>query len=226
MSTSTDSTPSRQLIFFVTGSVAGVASASASFAFEKLISFYGKSSTKGYASFTTGLPQHIIKPGIRFWAFDIARESLPYGMPVSLKGGLAGAAGGCMEMIYTQVQNVLTAKVNAKSPKLSTAVTSTLLHSSKLFLCFGSYTYLANSFSEMLPPKPFAYCLFLGALAGSFGTTLITPFELWFAKPAGTVLSLRKTISTALRRTPRGAVAVGTVIAVQVTSSDWLLKRI
>lgn len=226
MSTKTGSSASRQVTFFTTGSVAGLASASASFAFDELSCLYRNTGSKGYKAFTTSLPQHLVKPGIRFWAFDIARESLPSSLPVSLKGGLAGASGGFIEMLYTHAQNALTSRGNARTPNLGMVVNSTLLHSSKLFLCFGSYTYLANTLSDSLPPKPFAYCLLLGAAAGAFGTAVITPFELYAAKPAHTTLALSRTLYTALGRAPRGAVGVGTVIAVQVTSADWLLKRI
>lgn len=49
--------------------------------------------------------------------------------------------------------------------------------SGRLFLCFGSYTYLATTFSDQLPPKPFWKCWLLGAAAGAFGNTIIAAAE-------------------------------------------------
>lgn len=213
--------PSRQLVFFSTGSLAGVCSATADFGFDRLASAVRGTAPRPVDALVRSMVPHIIKPGIRFWAFDLAKVALPRDMPVSLKGGLAGATGGFVEMALTNLHSGVMGRSDRSSPSLQTAVRTTLLHSGKLFLCFGSYTYLANTFSATLPPKPFPYCLLLGAIAGAFGTTVITPLEMFSA--AKVPLSLPKVLQVALTRAPRGAVAVGTVIAVQVTSSAWIL---
>lgn len=161
---------------------------------------------------------HIIKPGIRFWAFDLTKSAITTEIPVAVRGGLAGAVGGALEMGLTTVYNHYTA---AKPVSFQNDLRITLLHSAKLFLCFGSYTYLASTFSDILPPRPFPYCFLLGALAGGFGTTMITPAEVYSATRMP--LKFGQVLKSALTRAPRGAVGVGTVISVQVTSSAWML---
>lgn len=221
MSSSTDSSISRQAIFFSTGSIAGICSATADYSFDRIAAFSRSTPPRPLTALFQSMVPHMIRPGIRFWGFDIAKTMiLPQSLPVSVKGGLAGAAGGFLEMALTNAHSSLA----SKGPTLVTAARTTLLHSCKLFFCFGTYTYLANTYSDQLPPRPFPYCLLLGALAGAFGTTLVTPLEMYSA--AGTRLKPIQVFKTALMRAPRGAVGVGTVIAVQVTSSAWLLGHL
>lgn len=76
----------------------------------------------------------------------------------------------------------------------------------RLFWCFGTYNFLASTFSERLPPKPFPLCWCMGATAGALGNGIVAALEgargraLW------------------LGAVPKGAVTIGTVISVQATS--------
>ncbi|KAI5202377.1 hypothetical protein E4T39_04824 [Aureobasidium subglaciale] len=126
----------------------------------------------------------VLRAGIRFWTFDQTRHLLaPFHLPVWLTGGLGGAAG--------------------------TALGAQTL---RLFLCFGSFTYLSTSLSDTLPPKPFWKCWLMGATAGATGSAVVAALEgargkaLW-----GHAI-------------PRGAATIGTVIAVHVTSCAKLVE--
>lgn len=221
MSGLTDPPLSRQRIFFFTGAIAGICSATADFAYDQIAACTRGTPARPSSALIQSMIPHTIRPAIRFWGFDIARTViLPERLSAGLKGGLAGAVGGFLEMALANAHTALT---SSKRLSMEVALRTTLLHSCKLFLCFGSYTYLANTYSERLPPTPFSYCLFLGGLAGAFGTFVLTPLEMLSA--AKVQLSPRKVLQTAMTRAPRGAVGVGTVIAVQVTSSAWLLER-
>ena len=82
----------------------------------------------------------------------------------------------------------------------------------KLFFCFGTYTYLSTKlFPEQQPPKPFWKCWLMGALAGGLGSGIAAGAE-----------GIR---GSALWRSamPKGAIMIGTVIAVQVTSCAAIL---
>lgn len=211
------------LVYFLTGSLAGACSATTDFGFDKISAQIRGTPSRSMQALVQSMLPHLVRPGLRFWGFDLAKRTLlPESLPVSLQGGLAGATGGFLEMASANAYAAMKAH-SSKRSTLEVMARTTLLHSGKLFLCFGSYTYLANTFSESLPPKPFPYCLFLGAVAGAFGTTSISPLEMYTASKVR--LSLGQVIRTAISRAPRGAVGVGTVIAVQVTSSAWILER-
>jgi hypothetical protein len=180
MSDRTSIRPSREAIFFATGSFAGVCSATADFGFDMASSVLRDRPARPFSALLRSMIPHVVRPGIRFWGFDIAKSTfLPQEMPVSLRGGLAGAFGGFIEMGSASLYNLLHTKKTINRPTLSAAAKMTTLHSSKLFLCFGSYTYFANTYSDRLPPRPFTYCLLLGAMAGALGTTLISPVEMY-----------------------------------------------
>ncbi|KAI5195282.1 hypothetical protein E4T38_09154 [Aureobasidium subglaciale] len=139
----------------------------------------------------------VLRAGIRFWTFDQTRHLLaPLHLPVWLIGGLGGAAGGFNEvLLHSLVQS-------RKLPSATALGAQTL----RLFLCFGTFTYLSTSFSDTLPPKPFWKCWLMGATAGATGSAIVAALE--------------GTSGTALwgRAIPRGAATIGTVIAVHVTS--------
>lgn len=146
----------------------------------------------------------IYRGGVRFWVFDLAKSLLNRSpLPVWTVGGLSGAAGGFAEVCVQ-------ALVNRKSPSM----VSLANQSSKLFLCFGTYTYLSTSLSDQSPPKPFWYCWLLGAVAGGFGSTVI-------ARAEGI-----KGMALVRGPLPKGMATIGTVIAVQVTSCAKVLERI
>ncbi|KAI5240865.1 hypothetical protein E4T42_08249 [Aureobasidium subglaciale] len=145
----------------------------------------------------------VLRAGIRFWTFDQTRHLLaPLHLPVWLIGGLGGAAGGFNEvLLHSLVQS-------RKLPSATALGAQTL----RLFLCFGTFTYLSTSFSDTLPPKPFWKCWLMGATAGATGSAIVAALE--------------GTRGTALwgRAIPRGAATIGTVIAVHVTSCAKLIE--
>ena len=86
----------------------------------------------------------------------------------------------------------------------------------KLFFCFGTYTYLSTTLSPReLPPEPFPYCWAMGAAAGGLGSGIV----------ASRMESIRGRALWAAA-VPKGALVIGTVIAVQVTSCAALLQRL
>ena len=148
----------------------------------------------------------VYRGGVRFWAFDHARYRLrsDFSLTPWLVGGLSGAVGGFAEIC---VQSAL--KRNIPS------VIRLINQSGKLFCCFGSYTYLSTTLSpEQLPPKPFWKCWCMGAMAGGMGSGIVA----WFEGLRGREL-WRGAV-------PKGAVGVGTVIAVQVTTCDGMIRWI
>ncbi|KAI4747130.1 hypothetical protein E4T50_02518 [Aureobasidium sp. EXF-12298] len=147
----------------------------------------------------------VLRAGVRFWTFDQTRHLLAsFHLPVSLVGGLGGAAGGFNEVLLHSL---------VQSRKLP-AVTALSAQTLRLFLCFGTFTFLSTSFSDTLPPKPFWKCWIMGATAGATGSAVVAALEgargkaLW-----GHAI-------------PRGAATIGTVIAVHVTSCAALLDKV
>lgn len=186
---------SSQASFFLTGALAGATTVPIESLWQRLIHRAPRS-----LPLLTGTP--IYRGGVRFWAFDLARyrvERLP--IPVAIKGGLSGAAGGLAEICAQSL-------FNKKLPD----VASLTNQSARLFLCFGTYTFLSTTLCpEQLPPKPFWYCWLLGTTAGGFGSGIIARTE-GITGPAlwkGAI--------------PKGALTIGTVIAVQVTTCALLL---
>ena len=145
----------------------------------------------------------ICRGGIRFWVFDLARYRVePFQVPVAVKGGVSGAFGGFVEVLAQAV--VQRSRPSARSLASQTA---------KLFFCFGTYTYLSTTLSPgQQPPKPFWKCWLMGAVAGAFGSGIVAGAEgvrgntLW---------------KSAI---PKGAITIGTVIAVQVTSCAAMIS--
>jgi hypothetical protein len=168
--------PTRQLCFFSTGCLAGFASLPMAF-------------LPKVPSLMTATPP-VLRAGVRFWTFDQTRHILaPFHLPVSLVGGLGGAAGGFNEVLLHSL---------VQSRKLP-AGTALGVQTLRLFLCFGTFTFLSTSFSDTLPPKPFWKCWMMGATAGATGSAVVAALE--------------------------GA-TIGTVIAVHVTSCAALLEKV
>jgi hypothetical protein len=183
--------PTRQLCFFSTGCLAGFASLPMAF-------------LPRIPSLMTATPP-VLRAGVRFWTFDQTRHILaPFHLPVSLTGGLGGAAGGFNEVLLHSLLQ------SRKLPAATVLGAQTL----RLFLCFGTFTFLSTNFSDTLPPKPFWKCWLMGATAGATGSAVVAALEgargkaLW-----GHAI-------------PRGAATIGTVIAVHVTSCAALLERV
>jgi len=200
--------PIRQAIYFATGALAGISTVPIELVLQRVYSDGAKSTSSSPAVFARSHgPTLARRAGVRFWIFDIVKSQLNNPgvswLPVWAKGGLGGAAGGLAEVCAESLvrRNIPTGK-------------ALMSQSSKLFFCFGSYTYLSTTLSNELPPKPFWYCWLMGAAAGGFGSGVIARVEgvrgrsLW------------------QQAVPRGALIVGTIIAVQVTSCADLIRRI
>lgn len=183
-------TPFSQATFFLTGALAGATTIPLEGLWQR---FVHRAPT--FPPFMAWTP--VYRSGIRFWVFDLARyrvERLP--IPVAIKGGLSGAAGGLAEICaQSLIRNQLP------------AMASLMSQSMKLFCCFGTYTFLSTTLSpEQQPPKPFWYCWLMGATAGGLGGGIIARIE------GSTGSALWKVAF------PKAAITIGTVIAVQVTS--------
>lgn len=183
--------PTRQLCFFSTGCLAGLASLPMAF-------------LPRLPSLMTATPP-VFRAGIRFWTFDQTRHLLaPFHLPVSLVGALGGAAGGFNEvLLHSLVQS-------RKLPAVTPLGAQTL----RLFLCFGTFTFLSTTFSDTLPPKPFWKCWMMGATAGATGSAVVAALE---GARGGALWG---------HAIPRGAATIGTVIAVHVTSCAALLETL
>ena len=181
--------PSSQMAFFLTGALAGATTVPIESIWQRLIH-----KAPGNLPFLAWNP--IYRSAFRFWAFDLARYHVErYPIPVAIKGGISGAAGGLAE-ICTQ---------SLFRKKLPTVVSLTS-QSAKMFCCFGTYTFLSTTLSpQQLPPKPFWYCWLMGTVAGGLGSGIV-------ARAEGVT-------GSALWRAavPKGALTIGTMIAVQVT---------
>ncbi|KAF6218479.1 hypothetical protein HO133_005828 [Letharia lupina] len=187
--------PSSQGIFFLTGALAGATTIPIESLWQRLVlRAPGSLPLLGWAP--------IYRGGVRFWTFDLARyrvERLP--IPVAIKGGLSGAAGGLAEVC---VQSLFRNKL----PDMASLTSQ----SGKMFCCFGTYTFLSTTLSpEQLPPKPFWYCWLIGATAGGLGSGII-------ARAEGVTGSALWRVAV-----PKGALTIGTVIAVQVTTCAVIL---
>ncbi|MCJ1435042.1 hypothetical protein MMC27_004412 [Xylographa pallens] len=195
----------RQLTYFSTGALAGVCTLGVELGWQRLAS----STPRASMSFLqVHGPAIIGRAGVRFWVFDVAKSQLQStkgfsSLPTWTIGAFSGAAGGLAEICAESL-------CHRRLP-LRSALAS---QGSKLFFCFGSYTFLSTAFSDEQPPRPFWYCWTMGATAGAIGSGIVARVEgvtgqhLW----RGAI--------------PKGALAIGTVIAVQVTSCAEVLKTI
>ncbi|MCJ1292849.1 hypothetical protein MMC34_004402 [Xylographa carneopallida] len=197
--------PKRQLTYFSTGALAGACALSVELGWQRLAS----STPQTTISFLRAHGLAVIgRAGVRFWVFDIVKSQLQttesYStLPLWTIGAVSGAAGGLAEICAQSI-------FHRRLPLQATLASQ----SSRLFLCFGSYTFLSTTFSDETPPSPFWYCWALGAMAGAIGSGIVARVEGVRGRPLwrGAV--------------PKGALAIGTVIAVQVTSCAAVLKTI
>jgi len=185
----------RQATFFATGVLAGAASLPVETAFLSLTQkhYYTASIRHLRSSFAPVLA----RTGVRFLSFDHVRTYSSHflQLPTVLCGALGGAAGGLNEVILHSLI------ANRCLPPLQPA----LSQSGKLFLCFGTYTFLSTSLSRELPPRPFWRCWLMGATAGCVGSAITAAVE----GVRGRQLAIA---------TMRGTLVIGTVISVQVTT--------
>lgn len=192
----------RQSVFFLTGVLAGAASLPVEGTY---LSLTGKPNYKtGLQHIKSHAPAVLGRTGIRFLTFDHIRtySSQFLHLPTTLCGALGGAAGGLNEVLLHSLAS------SRRLPHLNAAASQ----SGKLFLCFGSYTYLSTTLSpEQLPPKPFWKCWLMGATAGFVGSAITAAVE----------GARRRAL---LMAAVRGTLVVGTVIAVQVSSCKAVLS--
>lgn len=146
---------------------------------------------------------------LRFWTFDIVKSLLsgsasepPPPARTALVGAVGGFSGGLTEVTYQALV------FDRRLPTLRALAP----HSSRLFFCFGTYNFLAASLSNETPPRPFWYCWLMGSTAGATGSAIIAA-----------VSGLRG--KGFLAATGKGALVIGTVISVQVTSCAEALRR-
>lgn len=193
-----------QASYFATGTLAGAASLPAELAWLT----FGQKPPISTVNFPRASgPSIVFRGGVRFWTFDLVRCQLNQtsDLPIWIKSGLGGAAGGFNEVL---LHSFLSTR---RLPSWKAAGSQTL----KLFFCFGTYHYLSTTLSpEQLPPKPFPWCWAMGMIAGAVGSGVVGALE-----------GLRGP-SMWMGAVPRGSLAIGTTIAVQVTSCDALLKAI
>jgi len=185
----------RQATFFLTGALAGAASLPVDAAFASLS--HNPGHVSGSRHIRSNLTAVLARTGIRFFSFDHVRtySSHYLQLPTTLCGALGGAAGGFNEVVLHSLAS------NRSLPPLNAA----LSQSGKLFMCFGTYTYLSTTLSRELPPRPFWKCWLMGATAGFMGSTVTAAIE----------GARRKAL---LMAGLRGTLVIGTVISVQVTS--------
>ncbi len=191
----------RQASYLATGCLAGATTPLVELAWSSIVLKHPQSTLSFLRSHA---PAPVFRAGVRFWTFDIVRKQLSQTpLPVWVAGGLGGAAGGFNEVLF-----------HSLFLRQRPALTALASQSLKLFFCFGTYTFLSTHLSEALPPKPFPWCWCMGATAGAVGSGIVARLEgvrgreLW------------------LRAVPKGALTIGTVIAVQVTSCAALLQRV
>lgn len=186
--------PINQESYFLTGGLAGLATVP--------IELYYQRPASVVPFLRTAAAAPIYRTGVRFWSFTHVKHQLSgTELPVWSIGGLGGAVGGFNEVC---VQSFL----NSKLPQPRALASQ----SAKLFFCFGTYTFLSTNLSKELPPKPFWWCWMMGVTAGGVGSGIVAAAEGIRGKSLWAVAL------------PRGAITVGTVIAVQVTSCAALLK--
>lgn len=222
-----------QASYGVTGALAGLATLPIEFALASFRSSAIK--PPPLSSFLRShLPHGLYRPAIRFWAFDLARSRILYEssnagvtLPTWVVGGLSGGIGGFMEVF---IQHIIREKSLSKMPASAPLVEQ----SAKLFFCFGSYTFLASRWAERekerLPPTPFWKCWMYDAAAGAFGSSVVWGVKegfdggQWYqdGKRGGGIGGARwlRTLGTTAGK---GALVIGTVISVQVTSCRMLL---
>lgn len=198
--------PTRQASYFATGALAGLSTVPIELGLQRVYSVKPPSPPTSFAR--SHGPTLAGRAGVRFWAFDLVKRQLQQHpatswLPIWVQGGAGGFVGGLGE-------------VCAESLVKGSVPTGRALaaQSSKLFFCFGSYTYLSTTLAEELPPRPFWYCWLLGAAAGGFGSGVVARVE----GVKGSRLWQQAVL--------KGALVVGTVIAVQVTSCASLIHRL
>lgn len=187
-----------QSCFTLTGALAGASTFPIEYGWRSLF-------TKDKPSVSSIIRSPAVYRGaVRFSVFDHAKTRLNHApVPYYAVAGLAGAAGGFSEVL---VQSLL--------QRSRPTVSGLGSQSTRLFLCFGTYTCLSTTYSDTAVPKPFWRCWLMGAAAGAVGSSVVGVLE----GARGRFL-----LTTVI---PKGAITIGTVIAVQVTSCAALLDSI
>jgi hypothetical protein len=208
--------PARQSVFFVSGCLAGIATLPVESIYARLSSSSRLTPLSSHLPKAVPAATTIFRAGTRFVVFDIARTILDRNLPsprysnpkfrTSIIGGLSGASGGFAEVLISSLLST--------QPRLPTS-SALAAQSSRLFFCFGTYTFISNMYMKDygLPPRPFPVALAMGATAGGIGIAIAAAIE-------GARGSLLR--SSALK----GALVIGTVISVHVTTCANMLERL
>lgn len=186
--------PSRQAAYFASGALAGLCGPTALQVFTTLTTIHRLPNPKNLKPLllSPGLP----KAGLRFWTVDQVRARTAHTLHASLGSTLGGAAAGFLE-------ESLHALGCGKRPVARTVISQTL----RLGVCFGIVTHLGTRLTpDSRQPRPFWWYWGLGAVAGAVGNGLASGV-VDGVRGRGLVLAV-----------PRGAVLMGTVVSVQVTS--------
>lgn len=193
----------RQATFFATGILSGAASLPVETALLSLAQKHDY--TASVRHIRSSFAPVLARTGVRFVSFDHVRTYSSHflQLPTVLCGALGGAAGGLNEVILHSLVS------NRRLPPLQAAASQ----SGKLFLCFGTYTYLSTTLSRELPPRPFWKCWLMGATAGSVGSAIMAAVE--GARGRSLIMA-----------TLRGSLVIGTVISVQVTTCEAGLRAL
>jgi hypothetical protein len=194
---------SRQATFFATGVLAGAASLPVETAFLSVVQ--KNDYTASIKHLRSNFAPVLARTGVRFLSFDHVRtySSHFFQLPTTLCGALGGAAGGLNEVLLHSMVS------NNRLPALQAALTQ----SGKLFMCFGTFTYLSTHLSRELPPRPFWKCWLMGATAGCVGSAITAAVEGARGMPL-------------MMATLRGTFVIGTVISIHVTSCAIGLRRL
>jgi len=210
-----------QAIFAGTGALAGLASLPIECAW---LSLQKSPSSKAVHLFLRGqAPAVIISTGVRFWGFNQIKEKINHDptdtKPQWLTYSLGGAAGGIGETFamhlpkdFRNLQAGVTQNQAFLTDWLIPLGTKAARHAAKLSLCFGTFGYLSTTYSELTPLNSFWKCWAMGTCAGGVGTAVMGTIDRMLVK------------NPPLSAMPKGAMVIGTVISVQVTSAAALLQ--
>lgn len=209
--------PTRPLVFFASGYLAGAATLPVEILYSRAVQGAPRTSSllslipKGSLVATT-----VLRAGTRFCVFDLTRTILNRRIPHSnfynehartaLIGGLGGASGGLAEVLASSLVSI--------RPRLPSP-SALANQSANLFLCFGTYTFISTTFSkgDGLPPKSFATTWAMGVIAGGIGSGILSAAKGIRSKALGSSIL-------------KGALVIGTVISVHVTSVAEMLKQV
>ena len=232
--------PVRQAIFFLSGTLAGCTALPTSF-------LYSPTSSQPRPAFSSYLRANaaptLLRTGIRFWVFDLVRLNLPASWfddanppPAWQVGAIGGAYGGAMEVLVANaiwrpknIPRMENSKVKLPIVRqglewLGATTRPASIQGLRLFMCFGTYNYLTHKEGHNEQPlRHFWRNWGMAMIAGALGETAVGMVE---QKVNKQVMLKKPTdwIRAGIRHAGRGATIIGTVIAIQTTSSTAALR--